>query len=181
MRTSVPFFTETISRSSVFKEKETLGAGFAVFRPGRGWFEPLGVEEINFLTRPMIGKRFMCTKPELDLDRAGEIPCTDSRQLQLNFRKAPLYRVLNYLHEAGGLSIEVERNVEIERTIELWNEQPVAREEAIRMLTRALDQNGYATIRKGSRIAITTRQDAKKRYIPLPVLGCAFANDLRVN
>jgi len=93
--------------------------------------------------------------------------------LRLHFRNAPLYSVLNYFHDAAGLPIEVEPNVEIERTIELWNEEPVDKEEAISLLKQALDHQGYAAVRKGGMLAIINQQDAKKHYIPLPKLACS--------
>jgi type II secretory pathway component GspD/PulD (secretin) len=93
--------------------------------------------------------------------------------LRLNFRKAPIHSVLNYLHNATALPIEVERNVEIERTIQLWNDEPVNKEEAIKLLKEALNEEGYTAIRKGGMLAIIRRQDAKKHFIPLPRLSCS--------
>jgi len=101
---------------------------------------------------------------------------TGTASLRLNFRHAPLRDVLIYLNDAAGLLIEVERNVEIERPISLWHDEPVTREEAIRLLKHALDENGYAAINKRGILSIFSRQDAKRHYIPLPALSCcAFA------
>ena len=101
---------------------------------------------------------------------------TPAPGLHLNFRNAPLHSVLAYLHDAAGLPIEVEPNVEIERTIDLWDDEPVSKEEAIRLLKQALDEEGYAVIDKRGMLSIILRQDAKKHYIPLPKLACsAFA------
>jgi type II secretory pathway component GspD/PulD (secretin) len=92
--------------------------------------------------------------------------------LFLNFRNAPLRSVLKYFHDAAGMPIEVEPNVEIERLIEVWNDQPVTKEEAIRLLEQALDRQGYMAINKHGRLTIIPHQDAKKHYIPLPKLAC---------
>ena len=103
---------------------------------------------------------------------AGADTSVRASALLLNFRNAPLRSVLKYLHDAGGVPIEVEPDVEIERLIELWNDQPVTKEEAIRLLEQALDRQGYMAIIKHGRLAIFPRQDAKKHYIPLPKLAC---------
>jgi type II secretory pathway component GspD/PulD (secretin) len=102
---------------------------------------------------------------------------TDQKSgLRLQFRDAPIHSVLSYFHEAAGLAIEVERSVEIERTVELWTDELVSREEAIALLTEALDDKGYAAVRKGHMLAIIPLPQAKKHVIPLPTLGCsAFA------
>lgn len=107
-----------------------------------------------------------------------EVPAESTRAagLRLNFRHAPLREVLIYLNDAAGLLIEVEPNVEIERPIELWNDEPVNKEEAIRLLKQALNEKGYAANNKGGMLSIFSRHDAKRHYIPLPELSCsAFA------
>ena len=110
---------------------------------------------------------------DFDQKEAGPDPSVRATGLRLNFRNASLRSVLIYFHDTAGLPIEVEPNVEIERTIELWNDQPVNKDEAIRLLKRALDGEGYTAINKRGRLAIIPRQDAKKHYIPLPELACS--------
>ena len=95
--------------------------------------------------------------------------------LRLNFRNAPLRTVLNYLAEAAGLNIETESNVEIDRAIDLWNNEPVNKEQAVSLLKQTLSQQGFAAIQKGQRLAILRSEDAKKQYIPLPLLACSAA------
>jgi len=108
---------------------------------------------------------------------AGADTSVRATEFLLNFRNAPLRSVLKYLHDAAGMPIEVEPEVEVERLIELWNDQPVTKEEAIRLLEQALDREGYLAINKHGRLAIIPRQDAKKHYIPLPKLACkSFAD-----
>jgi len=103
---------------------------------------------------------------------AGADTTVRASALLLNFRNAPLRSVLNYLHDAAGLPIEVEPNVQVERLIELWNDQPVTIDEAIRLLEQVLDRQGYMAINRHGCLAIIPRQDAKKHYIPLPKLAC---------
>ena len=109
--------------------------------------------------------------------RAGqEEAFSDSRVnahvLRLNFRDVPLQVVLNYFHETADLRIEVEPNVEIERAIDVWSEEPVNKQEALRLLKQALMKKGYTAIQKAGSLAVIRSQDAKKYYIPLPELAC---------
>ena len=104
------------------------------------------------------------------VDDSGSAPT-----LRLNFRNAPLRTVLNYLGQAADLNIEAEPNVEIERTIDLWNNEPVNQEQAVNLLKQSLSQNGFAAIQKGRRLAVLRSEDAKKQYIPLPLLPCLTA------
>jgi len=119
-----------------------------------------------------------CTKDRLDFSQRQNIQDEGTRTigLRLDFRGAPLRSVLGYFQDAAGLPIEVARAVEIERSIELWHDEPVSKEEAIRLLKQALDGQGYAAVNKSGMLAIIPRQEAKKHYIPLPKLECgAFA------
>ena len=103
---------------------------------------------------------------------SGVDPSVRAAGLHLKFRNAPLRLVLAYIHDAAGLPIEVEPNVEVERPIELWNDQPVNKEEAVRLLEGALKGQGYLAVNKRGRLAIIPHQDAKKHCIPLPKLAC---------
>ena len=95
--------------------------------------------------------------------------------LRLNFRNAPLKTVLNYLCEAADLSIEVEPNVEIERTINLWNDELLSKEDSLILLKQALNENGFIAIQKGPMLAIVRNQDAKKHCIQLPTFAYSAA------
>src|SRR5213080_4179000 len=77
--------------------------------------------------------------------------------LRLNFRKAPLQSILNYLHETTDLAIQVEANVEIQRRIDLWEDEPVDKQEAIHLLAQALDEEGYTAIHRPGTLAIIRR------------------------
>ena|SRR5436190_14422100 len=95
--------------------------------------------------------------------------------LRLNFRNAPLRTVLNYLRDATDLSIEVEPNVEVERTINLWNDEPLSKEDSLLLLKQALNEKGFVAIQKGSMLAIIRDEDAKKYCIPLPTFAYTAA------
>jgi len=90
--------------------------------------------------------------------------------LCLNFRNVPLRTVLNYLCDEADFTIQVESNVEIERTIDLWNDKPLNKEDSLLLLKQALSQEGYMAIRKGRMVTIMQGQDVKKHRIPLPKL-----------
>jgi len=113
-------------------------------------------------------------KQTVDFDQNADLlnDLASITELHLNFRRVPLRTVLNYLQETIDLPIQVESNVEIERAIDLWSDEPVNKEEALRLLKRALNDEGYTAIRKRGMLAIIKSQDAKKHYIPLPTLGC---------
>ena len=80
--------------------------------------------------------------------------------------------VLRYLHEATGLPIQVESNVDIKRSINLWSDELLDTRGAFDLLRRVLERDGYAAIYRRGILAIIRRQDAKKHYIPLPSLPC---------
>src|ERR1051325_8525120 len=69
-----------------------------------------------------------------------------STEFPLNFRNAPLRRVLNFLHDTADLPIEVESNVDIDCPLELSSDQPVDKYAAIKMLQEALESKGHRAI-----------------------------------
>jgi type II secretory pathway component GspD/PulD (secretin) len=97
--------------------------------------------------------------------------------LRLNFKNTPLQTVLRYLHEATGLPIQVESNVDIQRLINVWSDELLDRRGAFDLLKRVLEGNGYAAIYKQGMLSIIRRQDAKKHYIPLPSLPCVAVGE----
>lgn len=93
-------------------------------------------------------------------------PVADGEKgLRLNFRGAPLDMVLNYLSEAAGFIIILE--TEIRGRLDVWSNQPLDKEEAVELLNKVLNKNGYAAIRDGRTLTIVSRDDAKKRDIPV--------------
>ena len=85
--------------------------------------------------------------------------------LRLNFRGAPLDLVLNYLSEAAGYTIVLETSVR--GTVDVWSNQPLTRAEAVSLLNSVLNKNGYAALQNGRTLTILSKDDAKKRDIPV--------------
>jgi type II secretory pathway component GspD/PulD (secretin) len=94
--------------------------------------------------------------------RAGREPAGG---LRFNFRGAPLETVLNYLSEAAGFVIVLDTPVK--GTIDMWSAQPVSRQEAVQLLNLALNKNGYTAILKGRNLIVSSKEDARKRNIPI--------------
>ncbi len=92
-------------------------------------------------------------------------PATADKPLRLNFRNAPLDLVLNYLSEAAGFIIVSE--TEVRGKIDVWSNQPVTQEEALAVLDSALNKNGLTAIRNGRTLTIVTKENAKRRDIPV--------------
>ncbi|MGV3772918.1 MAG: secretin N-terminal domain-containing protein [Verrucomicrobiales bacterium] len=86
-------------------------------------------------------------------------------QLRLNFRGVPLEMVLNYLSEAAGFIILLE--TEVKGKVDVWSNQPLNKAEAVDLLNRVLNQNGYAAIRNDRTLTIVSRDAAKTRDIPV--------------
>jgi general secretion pathway protein D len=95
---------------------------------------------------------------------AADAPAGDD-ELRLNFRGAPLEMVLDYLSKAAGFTIVLE--TEVKGKVDVWNNHPLTRDEAVAVLDSALNRNGYAAIRNGRTLTIMSRDDAKKRNIPV--------------
>lgn len=85
--------------------------------------------------------------------------------LRLNFRGAPLEMVLNYLSEAAGFIIVLE--TEVKGKLDVWSNQPLNKEEAVELLNRVLNKNGYSALRDGRTLTIVSQDEAKKRDIPV--------------
>src|SRR6267154_45380 len=99
-----------------------------------------------------------------DTVAAANAPAGDD-ELRLNFRGAPLEMVLDYLSKAAGFTIVLE--TEVKGKVDVWNNHPLTRDEAVAVLDSALNRNGYAAIRNGRTLTIMSRDDAKKRNIPV--------------
>jgi type II secretory pathway component GspD/PulD (secretin) len=92
-------------------------------------------------------------------------PASRGTGLRFNFRGAPLETVLNYMSEAAGYIIVLETPVK--GTVDMWSSQPVSREEAVQLLNVALSKNGFAATVQGRTLTIATKDEAKKRNIPI--------------
>src|SRR5688500_4546888 len=82
--------------------------------------------------------------------------------LRFNFRNAPLDTVLNYMSEAAGYIIVLETPVR--GTVDAFSSQPVTREEALPLVSGALNKNGYPAIVPGPPIPITSEADGNKKH-----------------
>jgi general secretion pathway protein D len=96
-------------------------------------------------------------------DQAG----TNSDELRLNFKNAPLEMVLNYLSDAAGFIIVLDTPVR--GSVSVISSQPVTKDEAVDLLNSVLNKNGYAAIRDGRTLTIVDKNDAKTRDIPVKV------------
>src|ERR1039457_155786 len=99
-----------------------------------------------------------------DTVTAAEVPAGDD-ELRLNFRGAPLEMGVDYLSKAAGFTIVLE--TEVKGKVDVWNNRPLTRDEAVAVLDSALNRNGYAAVRNGRTLTIMSRDDAKKRNIPV--------------
>lgn len=85
--------------------------------------------------------------------------------LRMNFRGVPLEMVLNYLSDAAGYTIVLETDVK--GTIDAWSNQPLDKKEAVALLNSVLNKNGYAVLQDGRTLTIVSREEARKRDIPI--------------
>ncbi|MBL9189562.1 MAG: hypothetical protein JNK23_18930 [Opitutaceae bacterium] len=86
-------------------------------------------------------------------------------ELKFNFRGAPLETVLNYMSEAAGFIIVMETPVR--GTVDMFSAQPVTKAEAVQLLQIALNKNGYSAIVQGRTIVIASKDEAKKKNLPI--------------
>jgi type II secretory pathway component GspD/PulD (secretin) len=92
-------------------------------------------------------------------------PPRGANDLRLNFRGVPLDMVLNYLSEAAGFIIVLD--TEVKGKVDVWSNQPLNQDEAVELLNSVLNKNGYAAIRNGRTLTVVSRDEAKKRDIPV--------------
>jgi len=111
---------------------------------------------------------------EFNLDQAAagdssqnQVVQDGERGLRMNFREAPLELVLDYLSDAAGFIIVPETDVR--GKVSVWSNQPVTKEEAVSLLSTVLAKEGYAVIRDGRTLTITTQAAARTMDIPVKV------------
>ena len=73
--------------------------------------------------------------------------------------------VLNYLSDAAGFIIVLETDVK--GKVDVWSNQPMTKEEAVSLLNSVLNKNGYAAIQNGRTLTIVSRDEARKKDIPV--------------
>jgi type II secretory pathway component GspD/PulD (secretin) len=103
--------------------------------------------------------------PAADAPAASPPRGGNGAMLRFNFRGAQLDTVLNYMSEAAGYVIVLDTPVR--GTVDMWSAQPVTREEAVQLLNFALNKNGYTATVKGRSLIISTKDEAKKKNIPI--------------
>ena len=94
--------------------------------------------------------------------------------LRLNFHKAPLNLVLDYLSDAAGFIIN--READVSGTVDVQGKD-LTKDEAVEVLNSALKKNGYAVLRTG-RILNIVAQDTVKSRGDLPVEVGSNADDV---
>jgi general secretion pathway protein D len=94
---------------------------------------------------------------------------TNSDEIRLNFRNAPLEMVLNYLSDAAGFIIVLD--TQVRGTVSIISAKSMTRDEAVDLLNSVLNKNGLAAIRDGRTLTIVDKNDAKTRDIPVKVTG----------
>ena len=91
---------------------------------------------------------------------------TNVNDLNLNFNRAPLDMVLNYLSDAAGFIIVQDTHISGSTTVTV-NGNHLTRDEAADLLNSVLNKNGFAAIRDGRTLTIVDKNDAKTREIPV--------------
>jgi type II secretory pathway component GspD/PulD (secretin) len=89
---------------------------------------------------------------------------TNVNDLNLNFNRAPLEMVLNYLSDAAGFIIVQDTRVTGTVTV---SGKHLTQDEAVNLLNAVLNKNGYAVIRDGRTLTVVDKNDAKTRDIPV--------------
>jgi len=98
-------------------------------------------------------------------DDAYKTASPGDKDLRLNFRDVPLEMVLSYLSDAAGFIIVQETKVE--GRVNVWSNQAMNKDEAVDLLNTILNKNGYAALRNVRTLTILSRDEAKKRDIPV--------------
>ena len=81
--------------------------------------------------------------------------------LSLNFHNAPLNLVLEYLSDAAGFVINTQ--AEVRGSLDVSSKTPVTAQEAVELVNSALRKNGYALVRNGRILTLTSLADAKRQ------------------
>ena len=89
---------------------------------------------------------------------------TNVDDLNLNFNRAPLEMVLNYLSDAAGFIIV--QDTRVNGTVTVTGKH-LTRDEAVDLLNAVLNKNGYAAIRNGRTLTVLDKNEAKTRDIPV--------------
>jgi type II secretory pathway component GspD/PulD (secretin) len=132
-------------------------------------FAVFGVAAVTGLLRETSGAApdQMASRPKVGGAVSPAFRPDGTNAIVLNFRGAPLDSVLRYLSGAAGFTIDLRTDVRGKVTV--WSQQPVSQEEALRLVTSALDASGYTAVRNGRTLTVYRKDDAKKRDLPVKV------------
>jgi hypothetical protein len=100
---------------------------------------------------------------------------TTAKGLRLNFRNAPLSLVLDYLSDAAGFTISANSKVDLKGAVTVWSNQMVDRDEAIRLLHKALSEHNYAATVEGNVLNIFV-VDSSNAEIVAGIPGNEYTN-----
>ena len=89
---------------------------------------------------------------------------TNANDLNLNFNRAPLDMVLNYLSDAAGFIIV--QDTRVNGTVTIVGKH-LTKDEAVNLLNTELNRNNYAAIRDGRTLTIMDKNEAKTHQIPV--------------
>jgi general secretion pathway protein D len=79
--------------------------------------------------------------------------------LRMNFQRAPLNLVMDYLSEAAGFIIN--QQAEVRGNLEVWSKQPVNKDEAVELLGSVLREHGFALTRSGRILTVLPMEQSK--------------------
>jgi general secretion pathway protein D len=83
----------------------------------------------------------------------------------LNFRGASLDQFVDYMVEDAGFIVQKETT--LRGTVDAYSAQPVTRDEALELFNLALNKNGYTSVVQGRIITVASKDDAKKKNLPI--------------
>jgi type II secretory pathway component GspD/PulD (secretin) len=92
---------------------------------------------------------------------------TNLDELSMNFVKAPLVEVLNYLSDAAGFTIIMDPGVQVRGTVSMISAHTVNRDMAVALLNQQLNSSGLAAIRNDQMLRIVDKGGAKFMDIPV--------------
>jgi len=92
---------------------------------------------------------------------------TNLDALSMNFVKAPLVEVLNYLSDAAGFVIIMDPGVQVRGTVSMISAHTVNRDMAVALLNQQLNSSGLAAIRNDRMLRIVDKTSAKSMDIPV--------------
>lgn len=84
----------------------------------------------------------------------------------LNFDKAPLRLVLDYLSEAAGFVISPDSKVDLSGHVTVLSKHPVSRDEAVAVLNNALNKENYSATVEGNLLSIFVVDSSNTEIIP---------------